>query len=187
MTEAGTGAGRLIATASQTVGPFFHFGLTPRSGERTGQDAIELVVRITDSAGEPVSDALVELWHAVGPAEAAPPGDTGGAPSAFARMPTSEDGAFTVATVMPARVAAGSGEAQAAHINLCLFARGLLRQLHTRIYFEGDPGLGADAVLALVPEERRGTLLASPDPAHPGRWLFHLRLQGADETVFFDV
>jgi protocatechuate 3,4-dioxygenase alpha subunit len=70
---------------------------------------------------------------------------------------------------------------------VCIFARGLLRQLHTRIYFEGDPALEHDAVLARVPEPRRRTLLARPDPERPGLWLFDVRLQGDDETVFFDV
>jgi protocatechuate 3,4-dioxygenase alpha subunit len=70
---------------------------------------------------------------------------------------------------------------------MCIFGRGLLRQLHTRAYFDGDPALDQDAVLALVPEPRRRTLLARPDPQRADRWLFDVRLQGHDETVFFDV
>jgi protocatechuate 3,4-dioxygenase alpha subunit len=66
-------------------------------------------------------------------------------------------------------------------------ARGLLRHLHTRIYFEGDPALRTDPVLALVPESRRGTLLARREQGNGDRWRFDIRLQGADETVFFDL
>jgi protocatechuate 3,4-dioxygenase, alpha subunit len=155
--------GARVATPSQTVGPFFHVGLTPQpsigmaaphAGER-----IRLRVTVTDGDGQPVDDALVEVWH----------GDV------FGRMPTDKHGACEFDTVRPA-----------AHINVCLFARGLLRQLHSRIYFEGDPGVAADSVLALVPEDRRATLLAHPDPQDSRRWLFHVRLQGAQETVFFD-
>ena len=70
---------------------------------------------------------------------------------------------------------------------LCLFARGLLRQLHTRLYFAGDPEVESDAVLSLVPEPRRTTLLARPDPAMPERWVFEIRLQEPQETVFFNI
>ena len=156
--------GARVATPSQTVGPFFHVGLTPQprigmaaphAGER-----IQLRVMVTDGDEQPVDDALVELWHR----------------DVFGRMPTDSHGACEFDTVRPAP-----------HINVCLFARGLLRQLHTRIYFEGDPALAADSVLALVPEDRRATLLAHPDPQDARRWLFHVRLQGAQETVFFDL
>jgi protocatechuate 3,4-dioxygenase alpha subunit len=68
---------------------------------------------------------------------------------------------------------------------VCLFARGLLRQVYTRIYFEGDQSLESDAVLALVPVGRRETLLARP--GDPGEWIFEVRLQGDGETVFFDL
>jgi protocatechuate 3,4-dioxygenase alpha subunit len=75
----------------------------------------------------------------------------------------------------------------AAHINVCVFARGLLRHLNTRLYFDGDPALDADAVLALVPKARRPTLMAIADREQPGLWRFPVRLQGKDETVFFDA
>jgi protocatechuate 3,4-dioxygenase, alpha subunit len=152
-----------VATPSQTVGPFFHVGLTPqpgvgKPGAHAG-DGIRLRVTVTDGDGRAVDDALVELWY----------GDV------FGRMPTGKDGICEFDIARPA-----------AHINVCLFARGLLRQLHTRIYFAGGPALAEDAVLALVPDDRRGTLLAHPDPHDAGRWLFHVRLQGSQETVFFD-
>ena len=74
---------------------------------------------------------------------------------------------------------------EAAHIAVCVFARGLLRHLYTRIYFEGDPLLAADPLLSMVPEERRATLLAARSP--DGTWEFIVRLQGDRETVFFDL
>lgn len=76
---------------------------------------------------------------------------------------------------------------QAPHVNLAIFARGILLQLYTRIYFAGDPANDDDPILALVPKERRPTLLAQPDPSRRHGWLFEIRLRGEDETVFFDV
>jgi protocatechuate 3,4-dioxygenase alpha subunit len=102
-------------------------------------------------------------------------------------LPTADDGTCEFQTIRPGRVSDGEGGLQASHINVCLFARGLLRQVHTRVYFNGDPAIQEDAVLALVPADRRHTLLATSDPQQPGRWLFDMRLQGKDETVFFDV
>lgn len=165
-----------VATPSQTVGPFFHFAL---ADERLGAPAdrfpagekIRLLVRVTDGDGLPVSDALVEAFHA----------------GVFGRLPTGEDGTCVFETVRPGTVAGPSTDRSAPHLNICLFARGLLRQLHTRIYFEGDPALQDDPALALVPADRRGTLLATPDQTTAGRWVFDLRLQGPQETVFFDV
>jgi protocatechuate 3,4-dioxygenase alpha subunit len=88
-------------------------------------------------------------------------------------------------TIRPGRVADDAGAVQAAHINVCLFARGLLRHIYTRLYFEDDPALTTDPVLALVPEDRRGTLIASR--VGDARWSMDIRLQGEDETVFFDL
>ncbi len=185
----------LIATPSETVGPFFHFGLAtdPALGcvaDRTAEgEFITVRFRITDANGTPVPDALVEIWQvdasgapAVRPTLAATPAFRG-----FGRMPTAEDGCCEFQTVRPGRVRDTGAGVQASHINVCLFARGLLRQVHTRLYFRGDPALADDAVLAVVPRERRKTLLARPDPENDARWLFDIRLQGHDETVFFDV
>jgi protocatechuate 3,4-dioxygenase alpha subunit len=184
-----------VATPSATVGPFFHFGLATdstlgRVAEPSAKgEHLTLRVRMTDGDAIPVPDALVEIWQVdADGAEASPraAGETSGF-SGFGRLPTVEDGSCEFETVRPGRVSDGRGGVQASHINVCIFGRGLLRQLHTRVYFEGDPALGQDAVLALVPEARRSTLLARPDPHRPGVWLFDVRLQGDDETVFFDV
>ena len=161
------------ATASQTVGPFFHFALTAKPNGRLVDrlpegEALTLVIRVTDGDGEPLPDALVEVVQ----------------DGVFGRMPTGEDGTCAFETIRPRARSTEAGNT-APHLFVCLFARGLLRQLHTRIYFAGDPALAQDPVLALVPHDRRQTLLARPDGANGRRWSFDLRLQGPGETVFF--
>ena len=179
------------ATASQTVGPFFQVGLTTAANGRMADrfptiERLRLRVRITDGDALPVDDALVELWQA-GPVDSAQSTDSQSGEALFGRMATDLNGVCEFETVWPGRIADDRGGLQAAHINACLFARGLLRQLHTRIYFADDPSLEHDVALALVPEDRRATLIASPDGTRPRLWLFHVRLQGPDETVFFDA
>jgi protocatechuate 3,4-dioxygenase alpha subunit len=171
----------LVATASQTVGPFFHFGLTAEGQGHAvqpdpGAAPMQLVVRVTDGEQRPIDDAVIEIWISTGPGACA-----------FARLPTGSDGACTFETVRPVAGAHGPDGRQAAHVNVCVLGRGLLRQLYTRVYFSGDAAIDADPVLGRVPLERQPTLLAHRDPARDDRWLFDLRLQGTDETVFFDV
>jgi protocatechuate 3,4-dioxygenase alpha subunit len=72
-------------------------------------------------------------------------------------------------------------------VNVSILGRGILKRLSTRLYFAGEPANAADPVLALVPENRRATLLAQPDPARPGNWILAVHLRGKSETVFFDV
>jgi protocatechuate 3,4-dioxygenase, alpha subunit len=185
----------LIATPSETVGPFFHFGIAtdPSLGRVVGGTArgglIRIGFRITDGDGAPVPDALVEIWQVdADGAHAAPPAP--GRTSVFfgfGRLPTADDGKCEFETIRPGHVRDAGGRLQASHINVCLFARGLLRHLHTRLYFPGDPAIEGDPVLAIVPAHRRQTLFARPDPGSPDRWVFEIRLQGEDETVFFDV
>ena len=187
---------RLRPSPSQTVGPFYHFSLTVTEalGCMTGPVArgerIRIRFRLFDGAGAPVPDGMVELWQADSagkydhPADtqekAADPGFCG-----FGRLATDAGGACVFDTVRPGPTPDGSGGCQAAHISVTVFARGLLRQLVTRLYFEGDPALADDPVLKLVPAERGGTLLARRDAA--GVWCFDIRLQGPDETVFFEI
>jgi protocatechuate 3,4-dioxygenase, alpha subunit len=179
------------ATASQTVGPFFHLGLTTGANGRMADrvpdaERIRLLVRITDGDALPVDDALVELSQR-GAGDVTDSADSAPGEALFGRMATDHDGACEFETVRPGRIADDRGRLQAAHINVCLFGRGLLRHLWTRIYFEGDPAIENDVALALVPADRRGTLIARPDGTRPRTWLFHVRLQGPDETVFFDA
>ena len=189
---------RLIATSSQTVGPFFHFGLT--ANDQLGVIAppgvagehLQLRVRVCDGAGDPVPDAVIELYQADAsgqyPAVRAPSPEPRASTSftGFGRLPTGADGCCVFRTIKPGAVQSAGGE-QAPHINVCLLARGLLRQIYTRIYFKDDPALGGDALLALVPEERRATLIAEPSATEAGVWNFVIRMQGSGETVFFDL
>jgi protocatechuate 3,4-dioxygenase alpha subunit len=187
-------ADEAIATSSQTVGPFFHFGLAadPALGTvaapGTCGERIQLHIRVLDADGLPVPDALVELYQADADGRYPPSsaravdGFTG-----FGRLPTAEDGSCVFDTIRPGGVATEGGTRQAAHVNVCVFARGLLRHLYTRIYFDADPALADDPLLSLVPAGRRRTLLARRRAGDPATWDFTIRLQGDDETVFFDL
>jgi protocatechuate 3,4-dioxygenase, alpha subunit len=190
-------------TPSQTVGPFLHIGLTGQYGFREVFHAtvadqgmpgshIRIEGRVIDGNGNVMPDAMVEIWQADSQGRYAHPAD--GRPVAsnsfrgFGRCATDKEGGYAFATVKPGSVPGPSGSAQAPHINVGIFARGMLKRLFTRIYFAGDPANAADPILALVPPERRGTLMANPDPKSPNVWRFDIRVQGgADETVFFDA
>jgi protocatechuate 3,4-dioxygenase alpha subunit len=182
---------------SQTVGPFFHFGLTADSArgclwaaEAKGE-RIRLQFRMLDGDAAPIPDGMIELWQADASGKYDHPADTqqqekDAAFWGFGRLATDADGSCTFETIRPGRIADGQVSGQAAHINVSVFARGLLGRLCTRVYFEGDPALAEDPILALVPAERRQTLMARRG-ATAGEWIFEVHLQGPQETVFFDV
>jgi protocatechuate 3,4-dioxygenase, alpha subunit len=181
------------ATPSQTVGPYFKIGMTrlyatDLAARGVKGEHISIEGRVLDANGEPVPDAMIEIWQADGEGryctqeyDTENPGFTG-----FGRTPTDENGFFQFKTVKPGRVTALDGSSQAPHINVAVFMRGLLRHLVTRIYFEGDPMNENDQVLRLVPHARRNTLYATA--ASPGHSTFtwNVKLQGEQETVFFD-
>lgn len=187
---------RPIASPSQTVGPYFAVGPCPddryavMATADTPGEHITLRIRVLDGDGAPVSDAMVELWQADanGAYVMGRPGDW--APrdsfSGFGRLGTTSDGWCTFETIRPGAFADTTHGQQAPHINVCLFARGLLRHVYTRIYFAGDARLGTDPVLSLVPDDRRSTLLAQPGP-DASTWEFIVHLQGDRETVFFEL
>jgi protocatechuate 3,4-dioxygenase alpha subunit len=175
-----------VATSSQTVGPFFHVG--PGASDALGRIAqpdtpgehITLAIRVLDGDGAAVPDAMIEVRQADASGQFADgPGFSG-----FGRLSTDVDGWCRLDTVKPGAVADG-GVTQASHVTICLFARGMLRHVYTRLYFAGDGGLESDPLLALVPPERRTTLVAAP--TGPATWQLVIRLQGPGETVFFDV
>ncbi len=185
-----------VPTPSQTAGPYLHIGLTnQRSVTRIAPPELDgarvrLRCRVLDVDGAPVNDAMIEIWQADRegrynhPADApAPDGHFYG----FGRAATDEHGVCTFETIQPGSVSGPDNSSQAPHLNVAIFARGMLLQLHTRIYFAGEAGNDSDPVLALVPAERRETLMARPDPERPGSWLFDIHLRGDQETVFFDV
>ena len=192
-------------TPSQTVGPFFKYGLTP-GGKYDWNDAftnnlvtpdasgerIRLEGRVFDGDGQPVPDAMLEVWQADAQGRFADPQDKRALPNAafrgFGRCGTDENGAYAFDTIKPGQVADPDGKPQAPHILLAVFARGMLRHLYTRIYFGDEAANATDPVLAIVPPERRSTLIAARESGN-GNALYRLdlRLQGDNETVFFEV
>lgn len=187
-------------TPSQTVGPFFHYCLTPRDygfaeifatdiADPAAGTPIRVEGTILDGDGAPVADAFVEIWQADGQGRYTHPADPRARNSGFggfARVMADKDGRFAFATVKPGPVPGPDGRTQAPHINVGLFGRGLLNRLHTRIYFADEAAANAaDPVLALVPADARATLVAAT--ASGGTYRFDIRLQGAGETAFFEV
>jgi len=196
----------LIHTANQPIGPFYHFALTPgwstgdnSAGVMAGPEArgerARLTVRVLDLDGNPVTNAMIELWQADAGGKYDHRDDTQNktadpAFSGFGRLATDDKGLCVFETVKPGPVPSMlpglKGTMQAPHINVSIYAPGLLRRAVTRIYFEGDPANAADEILALVPVDRRPSLMARPG-AESGEWCFDLHLTGPCETVFFDV
>lgn len=189
----------LVPTPSQTVGPFFHFCLTtPKkcvrriAGTKAKGERVWLTCRVLDGDALPLDDSMIEIWQAdaAGRYNSADDSRSKSADpecSGFGRMETNEDGTCEFETIRPGRVPGPGNTLQAPHLNVAVFARGMLKQLYTRIYFAGDPANSEDPILALVPPARRETLLAQPDSTQPSRWHFVIRLQGDQETVFFEV
>jgi protocatechuate 3,4-dioxygenase alpha subunit len=186
------------ATPSQTIGPFFHLCLAVDEGAGLvagpgveGQ-RVTLICRVLDGQGAPVDDALIELWQADASGVYDHPHDPryqerDPAFHGFGRMATNSDGEGTFETLKPGRVRGNDSALDAPHIHVAVFARGLVKQVRTRIYFSGDPANREDSVLALVPADRRDSLMARPDPAQPSRWMFDIHLSGERETVFFEI
>jgi protocatechuate 3,4-dioxygenase, alpha subunit len=187
-------------TPSQTIGPFFHFSLTTEAasvtdlvGPKTQGERIKVVGVVRDREGAPLPDAMVEIWQANAAGRYNHPADQQDKPldadfTGFGRCGTDADGKFQFRTIKPGAVPGRGNSLQAPHINVAVFARGLLRQLHTRLYFADEPANDNDPVLLLVPEARRPTLMAAraEEPGGPV-YRFDIVLQGEGETVFFDV
>ena len=161
----------LTPTPSQTVGPFFSFGLCGRPcNEVASAGPVRIEGRVLDGAGQPVPDALVELWQADASGAYRP--DFG-----WGRCGTDPEGRYEFTTVEP-----GSVDGQAPHLELLVFARGLLKPLLTRMYFPDEPANAEDPVLSALPEEDRLGLVARAEGA---ALQFDLRLQGEGQTPFF--
>lgn len=184
----------LLPTPSQTVGPYYRIGLEYRfSTELCRPDAAGQHVVISgalyDGEGAPVPDAFLELWQA--DSEGRYSGfDTGGQPSSenftgFARVTMDDRGQFRFCTIKPGSVTNPDGSPEAPHIVALLFMRGILRHLHTRIYFGDEAANSSDSVLRAVPPERRFTLLAQPIEGEQKHYRWNIHLQGDDETAFF--
>jgi protocatechuate 3,4-dioxygenase alpha subunit len=186
-------------TPSQTVGPFFGIGLCRPSqpqnvlaNDLTAGVHIRIEGMVFDGAGQPVPDALIEIWQANAHGRYRHTLDAGPAPldphfSGFGRCPTDSSGGFWFETAKPGAIHGEDGRRHAPHVNVTVFARGMLVHAFTRIYF-ADEALDADPVLGLVDVSRRQTLVAARAGAGGRavyRWDIHL--QGERETVFFDA
>lgn len=183
----------LPTTPSQTIGPFFRIMLPLGSSELVPAGtagAVQIEGTVTDGNGEPVNDALIEIWQADAEGVYAHPDDPRSngrsATFGFGRCLTDAQGRYTFRTVGPGPVPGFDERMQAPHIAVSVLARGLLRRLATRIYFPDQEHANAsDPVLQSVPASRRSTLIGKP--AGPGRLRFDIHLRGEGETVFFDV
>lgn len=184
-------------TPPQTVGPFFRPSLLgePRTSivrSTTSGERIKVEGRVLDGEGKPVSDAMIEIWQADPGGRYRHPVDRWPDPHeelfvGFGRSGTDADGRFAFETVKPGPVAGPGDRPQAPHLNVLVFARGLLDRLATRMYFDDDGSRDADPFLLSVPEERRPTLVARRQPgATPAVYRYDVILQGDGETVFFD-
>jgi protocatechuate 3,4-dioxygenase alpha subunit len=163
-------------TPSQTAGPFLAIGMV-HAGEEYAvpagtADAVWIRGTVTDGSGALVPDALIETWQVE--------------PEAFGRCPTDAEGGYGILTVKPGQVPYVDGTtSQAPHIDVAVFARGLLRQLVTRIYFADSANANAtDPVLSGLPPDARSTLVA--ERTDDG-YRFDIRFRGDGETTFFAV
>ena len=166
-----------MTTPSQTVGPYLSIGLPWPDGPDVVPEGtsgrIRLYGTVYDGAGDPIPDALIETW------QADPDGKFGTEFRGFGRSPTDDDGAWEIFTVKPGAL----GDGQAKHIDVNVFARGMLNRCVTRIYFADEDNAG-DPVLSSVPDNRRDTLIARPTD---DGYRFDVHVQGEGETVFFKV
>jgi protocatechuate 3,4-dioxygenase alpha subunit len=192
-------------TPSQTVGPYFKYGLTP-NGEYAWNDAfgndlvtpdatgerIRIEGQVFDGDGQVVADSMLEIWQADGRGRFSDPQDARSLPNAtfrgFGRCGTHKQGGFSFNTIKPGPVPGPGGKPQAPHIVVAVYARGMTRQAQTRIYFSDEAANASDPILAYVPAERRETLMAKRVLTGGGSlYRFDVHLQGENETVFFDL
>lgn len=160
---------KLIPTASQTVGPFFSIGLDPlcqNAAAANSPDAITIRGTIFDGDHKPIPDAVLEFWRA----------------GEFARVPTTDDGTFSVA-LSPLREQ--TGQSGAKHFEVLIFMRGLLKPVYTRVYLANAEILKSDPALNPVSQDRIATLVARKCDA-PNQFEWNIFMQGGNETVFFE-
>jgi protocatechuate 3,4-dioxygenase alpha subunit len=193
---AGSPSPPLGLTPSQTIGPFLHIALPWVDGEwvvpKGTPGAKRISGRLFDGAGAVIPDGLIETWQADAAGRFAHPDDPRGTtqPSpegfrGFGRSATDADGRWSVFTVVPGPLPTPDGATEAPHLDVSVFARGLLDRVVTRIYFPDEAANGTDPVLSGVDATRRATLVATR--GSDDGLCFDIHLQGDDETVFFDV
>jgi protocatechuate 3,4-dioxygenase, alpha subunit len=195
-------------TPSQTIGPFFHRALLHEgwndlAARGAAGERIAIQGRVLDGDGAPVGDAMIEIWQANAAGRYDHPEDRQENREddrrdhrpidphfhGFGRVATDSEGRFRLRTIKPGAVPGEGGAMQAPHVNLSVFARGLLKRLATRIYFPDEPLNESDPLLSALPAGRRATLIARAAGAGVAERVLHfdIVLQGAGETVFLDV
>lgn len=186
-------------TPSQTVGPFLAIELPWPDGSLVvpadTAGAIVITGTVLDGAGQPLPDALVETWQAGPDSRFDHPDDPRGASApavagfrGFGRSATDAAGRYRIVTVRPGPLPAPGGGTEAPHLDVSVFARGLLDRVVTRIYLGDEAAANAaDPVLSAIEPSRRDTLIAQQAEDRPGEFRFDIHLQGESETVFFDV
>lgn len=182
-------------TPSQTIGPFFHLDLPFEGGEvlvsgKTKGERIVIEGRVIDGEGKPLDDALIEIWQANAEGRYDHPEDKQDkaidpAFHGWGRCPTDANGVYRFNTIRPGPVPGPGNTLQAPHINVTVFARGMLRHLTTRIYFEGEQLNNDDPILARVGDSKRRETLIARKLNGNSTYRFDIILQGENETVFF--
>jgi len=186
-------------TPSQTVGPFYAIGLTREpmnvmARDETEGQKIRIEGQVFDGDGAAIPDVMVEIWQANAYGRYHHPDDTQEKPldptfSGWGRSATDEKCFYSFETIKPGSVPGNDGTVQAPHINLCIFARGMLVHAFTRIYFADEPDNESDPVLQSVKSKARRKTLIATRAEHDGKviYRFDIHLQGENETVFFDM
>jgi protocatechuate 3,4-dioxygenase alpha subunit len=184
------------ATTSQTVGPFFSIGLdrlriNNLAGPGVSGERLTIEGKVLDGDGQPVPDAVIEIWQANTHGKYAHPEDTQQKPlepgfSGYGRVPTDDHGQFRFTTIKPGSVPGPGGKLQAPHLVVSVFMRGLLKRVVTRVYFPGEAANDFDFVLSLVEPARRSTLIARKVQGQDALLQWNVVLQGSEETAFFD-
>lgn len=193
-------AEKLIPTASQTVGPFFHLGMArpdwaDLTRDNPAGERILVEGRVLDGDGAPVPDAVIEMWQANAAGRYNHPDDVQTDKPldphfrGFGRAATDSEGRFRITTIRPGPVPGRGNALQAPHLTLAVFGRGLLRHLYTRLYFADEPANANDPLLSSIEDEaaRRTLLARRTDRGSTPGYSFDIILQGENETVFLDI
>ncbi len=178
-------------TPSQTIGPFFAGELIWKEGGQVlfpaHGDRIILRGRVVDGDGAPVVDALFETWQADASGKF-PSGGAGDRPYGYGRVSTDADGGYAIETAMPGGFKSPSGETYAPQISVAIFARGLLKAVHTRVFLAPLEAIKDDPLARAIGDpERIRTLIAARDPSNPKLYRWDVRLRGAGEAVFIEI
>ena len=187
----------LFPTPSQTVGPYFHIGtddgfIGAQLVAPDREDAVRVFGTVRDGEGAPIDDAMIEIWQANAAGRYAHPEDVREELpleqgfDGFGRTHTDADGHYEFLTVKPGVVPGGDGRPQAPHIEVSVFARGLLKRLVTRIYFPDEVETNeADPLLSSIEDAAARTALVAV--SDDGGLRFDINLQGDRETTFLAV